>query len=138
MYFKVMAAAVVGLEPLLQSIGPSARIFMGRKFHIVDWIRTGLIDLANDVSKNQPSPQSLAAGPTPLDMTTIANIYYICLQAKVQHGTPAKYLCQCHGSYLCIVNGQPYTCKICGETFRDIQLDQIMLHFKDELTETVD
>lgn len=110
--------AIAGLDPLIKSMGPSTRVSLARDFYIVDWLRNGLIDLVLDVMQNHRTPSTLIAGPRPLDMATVANVFFICYEVKGLDDGPTEYMCSCEYTTLRIRKGKANSCNRCQETFR--------------------
>lgn len=80
---QVRKQAIVGLNSLLPSLGPPARIVLARRFSVGPWLRTGLIDLVTQVAKKKFTRTELIEGKEfALDITTIANVFYACFDVK--------------------------------------------------------
>ncbi|KAF5327336.1 hypothetical protein D9619_003971 [Psilocybe cf. subviscida] len=80
---QVRKQAVIGVNTILPSLGPAARIVLARRFSVGPWLCTGLIDLITQVAKKQFTRTELIDGKEfALDITTIANILYACFEVK--------------------------------------------------------
>ncbi|KAF5324178.1 hypothetical protein D9619_011167 [Psilocybe cf. subviscida] len=109
--------AIARLEPFLTTKGPAARIRLARQFHVKNWLRDGLTDLATQVmSSVHDSPSTLSGGDMALDMATIANIFFICFNMKKSTTQPAQ-LCGCR--YETRLSTPSDYCKYCGTLWVD-------------------
>ncbi|KAF5324221.1 hypothetical protein D9619_011143 [Psilocybe cf. subviscida] len=80
---QVRKQAIVGVNAILPSLGPAARIILARRFSVGPWLRTGLIDLVTQVAEKELTRTELINGKEfALDITTIANVFYACFEVN--------------------------------------------------------